>query len=381
MKNLFRFTSSLILSFSLSVSAASSSPRLIGYYGYWGPKIDSPVSEIPAKQLTHLIYSFIVISGQGECVVNSEDMKDGKPLVFGQIKQTKQTNPKLITLFSIGGGDSSEGFSSVVLTEKSRRKFVRSCVRLLQTYDFDGIDLDWEHPQSKSEWSNFVLLVRQFRQSLDRSKPKHFLLSFASAGRGEFLPSVAPENTVQELGRYLDWIGVMAYDYHYQKSLYTNHHARLKPSVVDPSPDPAVRFFSNGEAGINFFLGYGLRPDQVVLGVPFYGHAWSGVDNINHGLYQKHSVSTGQSFEIPTYHRIVSEWLPRFERFWDAEAKAPWLYNSKTRVMLSYEDPESLKAKAQYVLAKRLGGCLVWEISQDDSKHTLLNTLWKELGN
>jgi chitinase len=62
------------------------------------------------------------------------------------------------------------------------------------------------------------------------------------------------------------------------------------------------------------------------------------------------------------------------------KVKVPWLYNEKTKIMISYEDPESITAKANYVIQKQLGGMMFWDLGQDDSKSTLLNTIHNQLG-
>ncbi len=43
--------------------------------------------------------------------------------------------------------------------------------------------------------------------------------------------------------------------------------------------------------------------------------------------------------------------------------------------MISYEDPESLNAKAHYALSKQLGGIMIWELAADDDRDTLVNTI------
>lgn len=60
--------------------------------------------------------------------------------------------------------------------------------------------------------------------------------------------------------------------------------------------------------------------------------------------------------------------------------KVPWLYNKVTKIMISYEDPESIAVKAKYVIQKHLGGMMFWDLGQDDSKSTLLDTIHKQLG-
>jgi GH18 family chitinase len=48
--------------------------------------------------------------------------------------------------------------------------------------------------------------------------------------------------------------------------------------------------------------------------------------------------------------------------------------------MISYDDAESIKAKAALAREKRLGGVMMWELSCDDSKGTLLTAARKGLG-
>lgn len=68
-----------------------------------------------------------------------------------------------------------------------------------------------------------------------------------------------------------------------------------------------------------------------------------------------------------------------FDRRWDSVAKAPYLWNAERRIIISYEDPESLRLKAAYVRAKGLGGLMFWQYGEDpsgvllDAIHSALN--------
>ena len=61
-------------------------------------------------------------------------------------------------------------------------------------------------------------------------------------------------------------------------------------------------------------------------------------------------------------------------RYWDAAAKAPYLYNAEKKILVSYEDEESLAVKCDYILSNRLGGVMFWEYS-GDPKGVLLRTI------
>jgi GH18 family chitinase len=43
--------------------------------------------------------------------------------------------------------------------------------------------------------------------------------------------------------------------------------------------------------------------------------------------------------------------------------------------MISYEDPDSLTAKASYMLSNQLGGIMIWELAADDDQDTLVNAI------
>ena len=69
---------------------------------------------------------------------------------------------------------------------------------------------------------------------------------------------------------------------------------------------------------------------------------------------------------------------PAFVRRWDAGAKASWLWNAATRTFISYDDPASVRAKADYAKDHGLAGVMYWEEGQDPAG-TLLSVLHDHL--
>jgi chitinase len=155
-------------------------------------------------------------------------------------------------------------------TPEGRQKFAQSSVALLKDLPFDGLDVDWEYPQSQQEGADFVALLAAMRAELDAyaatlsSKP-HFLLTVASpAGPKNF-----PNLLFKEMDQYLDFWNLMAYDYAGSWDTLAGHQANVFPSNKDPQTTP----FST-DAAVKYYTGQGVPSDKIVLGMPLYGRAF-----------------------------------------------------------------------------------------------------------
>ena len=356
--------------------AAPESPRIVGYYASWAAAGGYPAEKIPAAKLTHVNYAFAVIR-DGRCALRNETAAREQ---FEQLRRLKRDHPHLRTLISVGGWADSGPFSDVALNDSSRLAFARSCAAFVREHGLDGVDIDWEYPggggrdpgKGRPEDSrNFTLLLAELRRQLDtqsrEDKSGHYLLTIAG-------PASAAQARRMELGqvhRYLDWINLMTYDFAGQWSARTAFNAPLYPADEagqGPSADTSVRVY----------LDAGVPREKLLLGVPFYGRAWAGVKDVDHGLGQPHS---GKPPRPPggagySYRNIASGILGESAgRFWHERAKVPWLFDAKAGVMVSYDDPESIRAKARYAREQKLGGVMVWELSEDDEKSSLLEAI------
>lgn len=99
--------------------------------------------------------------------------------------------------------------------------------------------------------------------------------------------------------------------------------------------------------------------------------------NSEHGLYQPY----GKYLTTYNWPQLVANYIDRngFKRYWDAEAQAPYLWNAQTRSFISYEDPQSMRAKADYAKTHNLGGVMYWEQSLDP-RNRLFDALADGLG-
>jgi GH18 family chitinase len=351
----------------------TNSKRLAGYFPAGASALHYHVTDIPANRLTHVIYAFAGISATGECV--SESPADDR-VNFPELLQLKQQHPQLMTLISIGGASSAARYTSATSSPAGITTLAQSGVKYMKDNGFDGIDIDWEFPTSEQKEIYTALLV-ELRHQLDTqgsTDGRSYLLTIAAPAG----PSNYNNIDLAQIHSQLDWINLETYDFTVVSSHTTNFVAPLFPAKADPAPPT-----HNVDAAVKAYLAAGVPADKVVVGVRFIGNGWQGVPNINNGLYQSNtgpakgtwdkagSAPSGSIF----YQDIEENYIGSYSKFWEPDAKVPWLYNPATGIMISYEDPRSVGDKANYVVANNLGGAMVWELAADDRQHSLLDTI------
>lgn len=337
--------------------------RIVAYVAGW-----SPPRVIHPEKLTHINFAFAKIDGDGKVAFEDPNLAP----TLRSLLALKEQNPQLKVIVSVGGWE-ADGFSDAALTEASRNAFARSAVELVRTHGVDGIDLDWEYPGQGvagikyrgEDKRNFTLLLQKLRAQLDaasqaerRTGSDRYLLTIASADREYF-----DHTEMEKLHVFLDWLNIMSYDFFNSLTSTTGHHAGLHAS------DFAAPTDRNADSSVRQHLAAGIPPDKLVLGVAFYGRGFIGVKPLNNGLNQPYERYEGDY----SYAELAEELIGRqgFVRHWDERAKAPFLWNGAAQAFITYDDLQSIRAKADFVREKRLGGMMFWELSQDRNDELL----------
>jgi chitinase len=354
--------------------------KVIGYYADW-TTARYPLSSIPADKLTHVNYAFAKVGADNrltlihpdaalEHVYPGDCTDAGCPHgLFHQISLIKEKHPALKFLMSVGGWTDSGGFYEMAATEDSRRTFARSCAEFLATYpQFDGIDIDWEHPVvgglqrelgQLRDAHNYVLLLDAIRRAIGSNQ----LLTIA-AGAG---PNAIAPLEYADMAASLDWVSVMTYDFH-TGGTRTGYNSPLYDHGDPDSPK------HNLHEAVQAILAKGVPRKKLAAGMPFYGRGWRGAESSAVWNAAAAPWSPGN------YRTIASSLLtaPGYVRYWDDVAKVPWLFNAEKKEWISYDDPESIRIKGEYIAAEQLGGAMFWELSGDDGP--LLDALRAGLG-
>ncbi|KAJ6040697.1 hypothetical protein N7444_009602 [Penicillium canescens] len=352
--------------------------RSVAYFVNWGiyDRNFQP-HDIPAEQLTHVLYAFANAQASGEVILSdtwsdtdkhysTDSWADTGNNVYGCVKQLfllKKRNRKLKVLLSIGGWSYSSNLRTAFETEVGRQNFANSSVKLLKNLGFDGIDIDFEYPANNKEAGQFVDTLRRLREALDsyssaNAAGYHFLLTTASPAG----PSNYQREDLAQMDQYLDFWNLMAYDYAGCwdiaagcRGVVAGHAANLHASNGNPASTPF-----NTDQAIDYYTSHGIASDKIVLGMPLYGRAFT---DTNGPGQSSNGVGAGSWEKGVWDYKSLPQPSCAITNL-DQEASS-YCYNSVSRLFISYDTPEIARKKGEYIKSKGLGGGMWWELSGD----------------
>ncbi len=252
-------------------------------------------------------------------------------------------------------------FSKAAESAENRLRLADACVRVIRRLNLDGIDFDWEFPCVPSnglqacpeDKVNFTALCKTVREVLDREQPEgtHWLFTIAAAG-DKFYTDFTEMDKVEP---YLDYVCLMTYDLKCGFHALTGHHSNLYLSTGD-----IIR--SSCDTAIKAFVEAGVPVEKLLMGAAFYTRVWENIPNRCNGYLQLAKTGGGYG---PDYTDLVEKYIDKngFTRYWDDEAKAPYLFDGST--FMSYDDEESIAAKCDYINEHNVGGIFYWQHSYD----------------
>lgn len=152
------------------------------------------------------------------------------PGFYEKVTDMKRRDKKV--LLALGGWNDSESdkYSRLVGSKEARSAFTMQVVNFLSSHNFDGLDIDWEYPKC---WQVDCSLGPEEDKQGFANLIKELFTAFQSEGL-LLSAAVSPSKTVIEeaydvgvMDAYLDYVSVMAYDYHGHWDNITGHVAPM----------------------------------------------------------------------------------------------------------------------------------------------------------
>jgi len=429
------FAVGLLLLPTLSVPSVAQDNKILGgYFEEWsiyyaGYNIANLERNGVAGKLTHLLYAFanVTTTPAPACAIADSWADYQTPYLpsvsgvayagpmfgnFAAIQQLKQLHPRLKVLMSIGGASAANtaAFATAAGTAAGRQALAASCIDMFVKGNvapgisapglFDGFNIDWEFPGA-ADTQNFTALLAEFRnqlKALSTTTGKSYVMSFDGPAGSQNYVNI----DLKAAANQVDFITVDGYNYAGSWDTQTNDASPLFDSRKDP-------LFGQGldiDATVNAYLKAGVPPRKYTMGVPLYGAGWTGVPNMNHGLYQN---STGPSPVylangtalctdlsgaaagcdtlltpgVATYSTLANLTANGYSVNFDPLRIAVSLYERSSQTFYTYDNPQTAFLKMLYIDLKvpgGLGGAYVWAVKDDDANGTMVKTMAAGLG-
>ncbi|MFZ0199632.1 MAG: glycosyl hydrolase family 18 protein [Candidatus Sulfotelmatobacter sp.] len=399
-----------------------------GYFEEWGINYAGyNIADLQkngvADELTHLIYAFgnvtptsppaCAIADPASAYQNSNlPSVSGKPYAaplygnFGAIQQLKELHPDLQVLISLGGqAGNVAGFVTGAATPAGRAALASSCIDMFVKGNiaggvtapglFDGFNIDWEFPEAADK-ENFTALLKEFRaqlNALSRTTGKKYILTFDSPASPTKYVNIDLKNAAAQV----DFLTIDGYDYAQADQKQTNESS----SLYDTAADPVYADDRYIDATVKAYLKAGVPAAKYTMGLPLYGVGWTGVPNVNHGLYQSATgpapalladgsglcpkpdkaapspgcdvILTAGFATYSTIENITNKF--GYTPWYDSARVGATLYNPATGTFYTYDNPAAVAVKTAYIKKHKLGGAYVWALNDDDVKASLTKAI------
>jgi chitinase len=405
-----------------------------GYFEEWsiyyaGYNIANLQQNGVAGKLTHLLYAFgnVTTTPAPACAIAdtwADYLSPYLPSVngtaypgplygnFAAIQQLKGLHPNLKVLMSLGGASAANtaAFVTAASTASGRQALAASCIDMFVNGNiatgitapglFDGFNIDWEFPTA-TDTQNFTALLTEFRSQLNalsKTTGKQYSLSFDGPAGSQNYVNIDLRNAAKQV----DFITIDGYNYSGSWTTQTNEASPLFDSRQDPLYGQGLDI----DDTVNAYLKAGVPPSKYTMGLPLYAAGWTGVPNVNHGLYQNSTgpspvllangtaVCTDLSGNTPgcdtlltpgllTYSTLSTLTSNGYSNSFDLRRVAVSLYDPTSETFYTYDNPFTASLKMIYVNVKvpaGLGGAYVWALKDDDANGTMVKTMAAGLG-
>ncbi|AKJ26715.1 glycoside hydrolase family 18 protein [Caldimonas brevitalea] len=252
-----------------------------------------------------------------------------------------------------------------------RATFVKNLLDYLAAHDYDGVDIDWEDdldaPQHQAQ---LIALLKELRQRAKADYPRWrerpFVITFPGYALNTNTDRVDPWKV--EVASLVDQYNLMSYAMAFDAPGWVSSH--FSP-IAGAKPNRPMDLTSSVQA----YVDAGVPRHKVGIGIGFYAiniaPPVTGPDQaIPEGVHVE-SYDVEWSWSNLVRHGYLSEGQER----WDTAAQMhyrsyPGGFQPEGRGLtgyLSYEDPDSIRAKGAWVRRTGAGGTIVWLVNYGSS--------------
>lgn len=201
----------------------------------------------------------------------------------------------------------------------------------------------------------FAQLIRDLSKAFT---PNEWLLSVSVTTNAAAIDATAGYD-VPQLNRYCDWISLMTQDYFSISD--SNKTALIAPLHASNGRDI--------DSTVKYWIQKGAAPEKLILGIPTHGLSFTLENSDDHelGAPSNRPGQAGPFTSLPgtlAFYEICNNTQHNGWSVVQSDDTGPYAYHGDQWV--SFENVESIHAKAKYIHNTNLGGAMVWTLDFDD---------------
>jgi len=272
----------------------------------------------------------------------------------------------------IGGGGYVSGFRGATASS-TIDTFVANIVNVVSSWGFDGVDLDWE-PIISTDHAPLQSLVGKLRAA----RPSMLITVDVGWRNANLAMTTAEKAFYSQLAGSVDQMNMMTYGMADAWSGWASWHSSALTGHGSNHP-------SSVAASADQYLGAGVPAAKLGLGIGFYGSCWNAP--VTAPLQAPNGSKVVSSDNTMSIANILRTFYSADAYRYDTTAQAPYLTFSSgvgpsACTFISYENEQSIAAKADYARTRGLGGAIIWQINEGyDANATDPNRMLHAVGN
>ena len=335
-----------IVALSLLLSASLCGQWITGFYSAQNGVMS--VSNIPWSKYTHINHFAASTDGNGNVLLYYLSSAEINTLIASRPAGKK-------VLVTIKDNDSNHNALPSSTATGTINTFVNNIANFVNSYGYDGVDIDWEQNVNVGQYESLLTLLRS-------ALPGKVIAT--DVGNWNSLQTVAAASA-----SVLDQINVMCYDMDSPSNGYSWYNDGL---------------MQNGNSSVmtcdwrvNAFTGAGVPASKIGVGIPFYGRRWTGV---THAL-----VNGSFSQSTVLYRDLVNDstrWQPS-NQVYDGGYKANYLSIPSLNEFDSYNGTQFMNDVAAWGKSRGFGGYMTFTTEYEylsgasgDAAHPLSTALY-----
>lgn len=243
----------------------------------------------------------------------------------------KKLNQNVKMTIGISSGSGNQTFLTAISTNKDI--FIEIIVAFCKKNNLDGVDFDYEFPQTKSDFENFDKFLIEIKAAMVKNLKSDAVLACAFGTRDIKYSTQAIEA--------IDFVNCMTYDIFDQDGYHSS-------------------FWGGCAQGGTYLESVGFKKEQIVLGIPFYG---TQID----ALMEQYLYKNLKDYDYYKNVYQVTDYLGE-------------------PTLAYFNSPSMVRDKTAFALLAGYGGVMTWhstcdlELNDEFSLWRALNTCLEQFG-